>query len=335
MCASSRAVFLDLVPDPSCAAFVRSAKRFFSKFDVPRMFISDNATCFTGPELTKYLQLEGSTWQFILQASPWWGGFWERLVQSTKRCLRKCLGKAKLTYEELLTLLSEIERVLNNRPLCRIPDDSVDEVLTPSHLLRGKRLCGPRVDEDPPKLDASAAELGERLAYLNRLLEHFWSRWKHEYLTQLREHQNCRNRIPVRRVQSGDVVLIEDNLPRNRWKMGVVTELFTGRDGFVRGCKVRTLTSKTKRVTHLNRPVNKLYPLEIESVGDSQSSNAPIVDTDVSSCDTAFNENADIPTIVDANEEDAISVPISDRRSRVLRKAAESGILKRMLAKQT
>ena len=62
---------------------------------------------------------------------------------------------------------------------------------------------------------------------------------------------------------------------------------------------------------------------------------APIVDTDVSSCDTAFNENADIPTIVDANEEDAISVPISDRRSRVLRKAAETGILKRILAKQT
>ena len=133
-CASSRAVHLDVVPDSTCSAFVRSAKRFSSRYGVPKLYISDNATCFTGPELTEYLQLMGSKWQFIIEASPWWGGFWERLVQSTKRCLRKCLGRAKLTYEELLTVLAEVECVLNSQPLCPIPDDNINEVITPSHL---------------------------------------------------------------------------------------------------------------------------------------------------------------------------------------------------------
>ena len=47
--------------------------------------------------------------------------------------------------------------------------------------------------------------------------------------------------------------------------MGIVTELHVGRDAHVRGCKVRTLTRNTNRVTYLNRPVNKLYPLEVIS----------------------------------------------------------------------
>ena len=63
----------------------------------------------------------------------------------------------------------------------------------------------------------------------------------------------------------GDVVLIaEDKLPQNRWRMGVCTELRPGRDGLVRSCKVRTLT-KGNRVTHIIRPIEKLYPLEILS----------------------------------------------------------------------
>ena len=321
-CASSRAVHLDVVPDPSCSAFVRSAKRFSSRYGVPRMYISDNATCFTGPELTEYLQVMGSKWEFILEASPWWGGFWERLVQSTKRCLRKCLGRAKLSYEELLTLLAEIECVLNSRPLCHIPEDSTDEVITPSHLLLGRRLLSPRVDVDLPEEDLTGPQVGKRLAYLNRLLEHFWSRWSHEYLTELRQHQNCHNRVPNRQVKLGDVVLIHDDLPRNRWKMGVVSELFTGRDGFVRGCQVRTLTPKTRRITHLNRPVNKLYPLEIQSYQESDlSTNVPA-------------SNEDAATL--ASTEDAIApdLRISERRKRLQRTAAESGILKRIIEKQ-
>jgi len=99
---------------------------------------------------------------------------------------------------------------------------------------------------------------------LQVIIEIFWNRWNHEYLTELREHQNCRHRIPRLQVEDGDVVLIHDENPRAKWKMGIVNEKYTGKDGFIRGCKVKTLTKNGKSI-YLNRPVNKLYPLEIQS----------------------------------------------------------------------
>ena len=63
--------------------------------------------------------------------------FLECLVQCTKQCLKKILGSAGLTYEELLTLLVETECVLNSRLLTYIysQEDDVEEHLTPLHLL--------------------------------------------------------------------------------------------------------------------------------------------------------------------------------------------------------
>ncbi|PFX28961.1 hypothetical protein AWC38_SpisGene6275 [Stylophora pistillata] len=59
-------------------------------------------------------------------------------------------------------------------------------------------------------------------------------------------------------VNVGEVVLIKsDDKNRGKWKVGIVTELIKGRDGVVRGAKLRTGTS------HLERAVQQLYPLEL------------------------------------------------------------------------
>ena len=79
-------------------------------------------------------------WKFIVEASPWWGGFWERLVQTVKRSLRKVLFRSSVNYEELLTILIEIEGIMNSRPLTYDYSDDIEEVVKPSHLLTGKRL---------------------------------------------------------------------------------------------------------------------------------------------------------------------------------------------------
>lgn len=70
----------------------------------------------------------------------WWGGFFERMVRCTKGGLKKTLGSAGLTYEELITVLKEIESVLNSRPFTCVYEDEIEAPLTPSHLMLGRRL---------------------------------------------------------------------------------------------------------------------------------------------------------------------------------------------------
>ncbi|GBM72540.1 hypothetical protein AVEN_78430-1, partial [Araneus ventricosus] len=78
----------------------------------------------------------GIHWKFIVERAPWWGGFYERLVKTVKEPLRKILGKALLTFEELSTILSEVEVIVNNRPLTYVENDPGEpEPLTPAHFL--------------------------------------------------------------------------------------------------------------------------------------------------------------------------------------------------------
>ena len=115
-CAVIRAVHLDLVPDMSAPSFVRCLKRFVARRGVPRRLISDNAqtykcsekmlkTMMKQHEVFQYLNNNKIQWIFNVERAPWWGGLFERMVKSTKRCLRKVIGRSKLYYDELLTIL--------------------------------------------------------------------------------------------------------------------------------------------------------------------------------------------------------------------------------------
>ena len=65
----------------------------------------------------------GNNVEVQLRCAPWWGGFWERLVGMVKSCLKKSIGREKLSFTELLTVLLEVENILNNHPLCFVYDD--------------------------------------------------------------------------------------------------------------------------------------------------------------------------------------------------------------------
>ena len=121
-CRSSRAVHLDVVPHLSAETFIRSFKRFSCRRGIPRLVVSDNAKTFKTsarflssifelPEVQSFLLNHKVKWRFNLEKAPWWGGFFERMIRCVKRCLKKILNNAKLTYEELLTAVVEIECV--------------------------------------------------------------------------------------------------------------------------------------------------------------------------------------------------------------------------------
>ena len=189
-----------------------------------------------------------------------WGLF-ERMIGTAKRCLKKVLGNARLNYEGLITVLTEIACTLNTRPLTYQYDDLV-EALTPSHPLYGRKLSSlPEQvnifsDENENELQSN---ITKRFSYLSRKLTYFWNRWSKEYLVDLREFHKVKD-AKVSKITRGDSVLVqEENMKRGGWKTGVIEELIKGRDGVVRGAKVRRAGGKNETI---NRSVVKLIPLE-------------------------------------------------------------------------
>ena len=116
-------------------AFIRAFGRFKARRGKPDITINDNFKTLKSSHVKKYMLYQGVCQCFILPASPWWGDFYERLVRSVRTSLKKVLCKALLTYEELETVLCEIESVINNRPLFYTSDDDLGEALTPNHLI--------------------------------------------------------------------------------------------------------------------------------------------------------------------------------------------------------
>ena len=85
----------------------------------------------------------------------------------------------------------------------------------------------------------------KRYRHVNERLQHFWTRWHREYLTDLRESHNCNAKRAWKEPKVGDVVIVfEDGAKRNSWKMAVIEELIHRRDNKVRGANVRVVTKE-------------------------------------------------------------------------------------------
>ena len=190
-CASSRAVHLEVTKSQTAEEFQRKLNSFITRKTRSRLIISDNAAVFKATaswikkirkseRLQDHLAREDIRWQFNLSRSPWWGGMYEQLIKSVKKTLYKTLGRTTLNFQQFESVIVDIERRLNNRPLTYLESDGGEEqALTPNVLMWGQNAYEV---EEPEEEGDEVTKLHKRL---REAKQHAWSRWRNEFLHSL------------------------------------------------------------------------------------------------------------------------------------------------------
>ena len=114
---SVRAIHLELMTSLSVEMLIQALQRFMNRQGVPQLFISNHGTNFVAAARWVREKNLDIKWQFVVERGPWWRGAWERLVGVVKGLLRCSLGRAVLSWEELVTALTEVEKVINRQPI--------------------------------------------------------------------------------------------------------------------------------------------------------------------------------------------------------------------------
>ena len=173
-----------------------------------------------------------------------------------------------MTQRQLATILTEVEAVINTRPLVYVDEDiNSSIILTPMNFLslHSNHIIPDLTEDNDPECDlmkkGSAEQLLQTWKRGQKHLNQFWIMWRNEYLLSLRERTQLFLKGPHSTTATvpevGDVVLIKENLPRGRWKVGRISELIPSSDKQIRSAKVVVTPHKV-----LKRALNLLYPIE-------------------------------------------------------------------------
>ncbi len=267
VCFSTRAIHIEVVSSLTTDCFIAALKRFVSRRGRPSDIFSDCGTNFKGADkvLREFLSLsidpavkeecssQHITWHFNPAGAPHFGGLWEAGVRSIKHHLKRVMGSRLLTYEEMLTLVCQIEAILNSRPLVPASSSPSDlEALTPSHFLVGEPLTA------IPESNLTNLREGhlDRWQLLQQRQQLFWRRWSQEFITRLQQRPKWCQVQPELKV--GNMVIVKDErMPPLKWKLGRVVDVHPGSDGHVRVAKVKTSDGE------ITRPIVKLSLLPI------------------------------------------------------------------------
>ena len=274
-CAATRAVHISLCKDMTAKEFQRVFKEFVARRGKPTIVISDNAKTFQATsewletlqkddEMGNFLARQNIKWRFNMSRAPWWGGFYERLIGIVKTSLSKVVGKSLLSFEELQEALIDVECFMNNRPLMYVGEECDQPVLTPNILMQG--IPASFLEEDLEKVNYMDEDklVTKRMIYLQKTREHLKKRWKNEYLHALQERHERHSAQNQRNFQPGSVVMTTDSLTslKSRWTLGKVIGVIHGKDGVVRGLKIRSSSGYV-----IERPLQLVRDLEISGSG--------------------------------------------------------------------
>lgn len=276
VCFSTKALHLEVASDLSTEVFILCLRRFASRRGKPTTIFCDNGTNFVGAnnELARFLKTcnesissfaanEGITFKFSPAYSPHFGGLWEAGVKSAKFHLIRMIGNNHMTFEELTTLFVQIEAILNSRPLTPLSSDPTDLYpLTPAHFLIGRPLTSL---PSPALIDVQPNRLSH-YQLIEQTRQHFWDRWRHEFLCELQ--QRSKWRINQGQIQVGDMVILKEaNLPPLQWRLGRIQQLHPGQDGVARVADVLTTRGTVRRA------IRNMCPLPMTRAEDSSTRN--------------------------------------------------------------
>lgn len=263
ICMSIKAVHLEVVNDLSSDGFIAAFQRFVARRGLPTHVYSDNGTNFVGANkqlkelyalfnsekhkelLERFSSEHRVNWHFIPSMAPHFGGIWEATVKLFKHHFRRVIGDSLFTIEELSTFTTEIEGLLNSRPITSITSDPNGMIaLTPAHYLIGKPITSLPEGE----LSHVPANRLSTWQHIAKVRQDFWSRWNLEYLNELQKRHKWTQDGPE--LQVGAVVLIKDkNQPCSQWALGKVKEVHPGEDGVIRVATIKTAAGEVKRTT--------------------------------------------------------------------------------------
>lgn len=258
VCMVTKAIHLEFVSDLTSDAIIATLKRFFARRGKSCTIFSDNATNFVGAsnqlkhlqnlvskdeEISGYLTSEQINWRFLPPRAPNFGGLWEAGVKSFKYHLKRVVGSSKLTLEEFLTIVIQIEGILNSRPLYPLSSDSDDfQVLTPGHFIIGKSLNS----LPEPNLVEKKEHLLDRWQRSQKYVQVIWKHWSKNYLSHL--HQRSKWLFKKPNLLEGALVLLQDTqIPVGTWCLGRITHVILGSDGNVRVVDVQTPKGNFRR----------------------------------------------------------------------------------------
>lgn len=183
----------------------------------------------------------------------------EEPIVLNKTTLKNIIGRAYRSLETLQTVVTEIESIMNDRPLMRVSTNLDDpEPSIPAHLLYGRRITSLLYSDDISMKETNRVSSGhrnitKRMKIQAHLIDGFWRRWTTEYMTALREHHR-KTGSNYQSIRVGDIFQVHDGCPRTSWKLAVIKELVSGKDGLTQAAKI--CTSKELYIT---RNIVKLY----------------------------------------------------------------------------
>ena len=246
--------------------FINSVRRFINRRGTPTDVYSHRGTNFKGAtaelsdcvenldhdKITNYATTRNISWHFNPPSAPHMSGAWERLVKSVKEVMHILMQDRVLTDSQYATILTEVEAILNNRPLTAASTNVEDlSALTPNHILLGVHRKWDSM------LDTTERDVLSRRKWrqVQGAATDFWKRWYAEYLPTLIKRPCWKTVAPNYRTEEL-VVLKDENPIKGKWELARITRTLPGKDNVVRTVEIRTGNGVYVR------PVSKLAKLE-------------------------------------------------------------------------